>query len=595
MKQFKLSTVLFLICTCLAPALDAGADSIKNSPHDLSSGSSASIRATTESRICVFCHIPHAGKNKTVYDPTYTGPLWSRSENLAEYQPYVSDTIAALPGQPLGASRLCLSCHDGTIALGAPRAHKVTEVVDRTLSSRNIIGGDLKDDHPVSMEYYQKPEEFNDPGTISLLKPRGIAYVECTSCHDPHNNQYGKFLVMDTSVQKDALCTVCHNKSGWSESTHKTGGTRYTGTVPQEVAQSGCISCHTPHGAQRGLALLKLPAGGESIDTNCYNNCHNGVSPYSNFQPAGGMNTHTLAPGVADLHKHTESLPLAASDKHVHCIDCHNPHMANFEGSPLGSATPQVAPASQAPNINGPLKGVRGVSISGQEIPAPEVASYEYEICFRCHAGAQASGIISNPDRTQRIFDSLNESERFNPATATSYHPVAGSWTGGASLRSDLPKPDHIYCSNCHNPHGSDKPHLLLLDNLDTFSQTQSTDYPLCYSCHSETWLMDTVTDLGKLHKAHVFGLHDPSSANPNKNHRASCSVCHDPHGVPLVFGSTADNSSRLINFDRRYAPVDSVYSESSRSCSITGPGADGLNCHAGAGPYSYNPYPYSP
>ena len=73
------------------------------------------------------------------------------------------------------------------------------------------------------------------------------------------------------------------------------------------------------------------------------------------------------------------------------------------------------------------------------------------------------------------------------------------------SLRSDLPKPQHIYCSNCHDPHGSDKRHILRLDNLDTFSQVQATDYPLCYSCHNETYLMDTTTDRGQAAQGSCF------------------------------------------------------------------------------------------
>ena len=161
MNQLKFPMAL-LVCTCFVLAFDAGASSIKNSPHDLSAGSSAAIKATTESRICIFCHTPHAAV-KLKYDPTYTGPLWNREENLAEYQPYVSDTIAAAPGQPLGPSRLCLSCHDGTIALGAPKAHQVTEVLDRAMSAQNIIGTDLRDDHPVSMEYDLKPQSSKTP------------------------------------------------------------------------------------------------------------------------------------------------------------------------------------------------------------------------------------------------------------------------------------------------------------------------------------------------------------------------------------------------------------------------------------------------
>lgn len=586
-------TVLLCAGTFIALAHRAGASSIKNSPHDLSAGSSATIKAVVETRICIFCHTPHAA-TKLTYDPTYPGPLWSREENVSEYQPYVSDTIKAMPGQPLGPSRLCLSCHDGTIAMGAPNAHLVTEVVDRPLSPQNVLGTDLRDDHPVSMEYYLKPDEFHDPATVRLLKPRGIPYVECTSCHNPHDNQYGKFLVMDASVQKDVLCTVCHNKKGWSGSTHKSGGIRYAGAVPQEVAHNGCMSCHTPHGAQRGVALLKLPAGATSIDANCNESCHNGLSPYAlpSFKPVGGMNTHTLAAGIPDLHQKTEALPLAPGEKHVHCIDCHNPHEADFEGSPLGSSTPLVSPASVAPNINGPLKGVRGVDIGGTAIPDPGVAVYEYQVCFRCHAGTNAAQFVTTP--VQRVYYSLNESDRFNPASAKSYHPVAGQLQPGEDL---LPgaKTSYIYCSDCHDPHGSGKPYQLKLDNRDTFSEIQDTDYPLCYKCHDEFKLMDTLTDTGKLHKAHVFGRHDPASANPYKSYKAACSACHDPHGVPLVGGSTVDNSAHLINFDLRYAPMGSAYSQSARSCSIPGPGGLGLSCHAG-GTYSYSPtYPYNP
>jgi len=34
--------------------------------------------------------------------------------------------------------------------------------------------------------------------------------VECSSCHDPHDNTYGSFLVEDNSGS--ALCLRCHVK-----------------------------------------------------------------------------------------------------------------------------------------------------------------------------------------------------------------------------------------------------------------------------------------------------------------------------------------------------------------------------------------------
>ena len=62
----------------------------------------------------MFCHTPH-GANAAA--PT---PLWNRELSGATYIPYNSSSIEAVGiGQPGGSSKLCLSCHDGTIAIGS--------------------------------------------------------------------------------------------------------------------------------------------------------------------------------------------------------------------------------------------------------------------------------------------------------------------------------------------------------------------------------------------------------------------------------------------------------------------------------------------
>ena len=73
------------------------------------------MHATTEREICIFCHTPH-GASAT------DGPLWNHQTSTAIYQTFSSPTLTALGitiGPPNGASRLCLSCHDGTVALGS--------------------------------------------------------------------------------------------------------------------------------------------------------------------------------------------------------------------------------------------------------------------------------------------------------------------------------------------------------------------------------------------------------------------------------------------------------------------------------------------
>ena len=120
---------LFLLCmlfgveTVLAGALPSSRISdVRNTKHNLSSLNSAvtrNVKGTNEDEICVFCHTPHGGEMSQ-------GPLWNRHLSSATYDTYNSGSLDATAagvalGQPNGISKLCLSCHDGTIAIGSVR------------------------------------------------------------------------------------------------------------------------------------------------------------------------------------------------------------------------------------------------------------------------------------------------------------------------------------------------------------------------------------------------------------------------------------------------------------------------------------------
>lgn len=570
MRSANIIAASFLLLLVIFPMPSGHSASVLDSPHNLSVASTASIKSTTEERICIFCHTPHHAT--LISDPNYPGPLWSREENFNVYTIYDSSTVISRSGQPQGPSRLCLSCHDGTIALSSPGTATTMGAL-ASYSTSAVLGQDLSDDHPISMEYGANPQEFHDPALlrqsrINLYYRNGVMNVECTSCHDPHDNQYGNFSVMDTALQTDALCTACHNKDGWSGSDHQSGGSRYSGAVPAAVEKNGCVNCHVSHGAEQGESLLQLSAVGASLDSNCVTTCHNGVSPYSDIP--GQFNRTYSHPldydGGATAHTANELLPLATARKHVHCVDCHNPHQARWQDAPLD--------AINAPAVNGVLKGARGVAMNGEMIVP---AIYEYQVCFGCHSGNDARNGDFNDSilRVRRIYNSQDLSERFDPATAGSYHPVATATTGtGASLRATA-KTDYIYCNSCHQPHGSSEPHLLRAANPDLFPNLQGTDFPLCYGCHNDVYLLNS-SPSATLHNNHVSGSHPSGNSD-----RVPCSACHDPHGVPFISGQSNGDRSRLINFDRRYVPETAVYSATpSPSCSITGPGTDGLVCH---------------
>jgi hypothetical protein len=123
--------------------------SIVNSKHNLSISGPGSVRAASEGDICIFCHAPHTKSGQT--------PLWNHAASHAAYTPYTSSTLKATVGQPTGSSKLCLSCHDGTIALGMV-LNRSTPIQMRNStgpipSGRSRIGTDLSGHHPISFTY----------------------------------------------------------------------------------------------------------------------------------------------------------------------------------------------------------------------------------------------------------------------------------------------------------------------------------------------------------------------------------------------------------------------------------------------------------
>ena len=87
--------------------------------HNLTPGSGSSIYVTSGNGGCVFCHPPHSGLGGQ-------SPLWNQQYSKAVYTPYTSSTYhqTGHTQPPLGvSSSLCLSCHDGTVAVGTNQAY----------------------------------------------------------------------------------------------------------------------------------------------------------------------------------------------------------------------------------------------------------------------------------------------------------------------------------------------------------------------------------------------------------------------------------------------------------------------------------------
>lgn len=243
-----LGTVMFAMVSAHAQGIDG-------SLHDLATG------VGDNNEICVYCHTPHAAASAA----TVEAPLWNKPivAPAGGYQTYDSTTIDGDILAVGSVSLACLTCHDGTQArdavINAPGSGFGTSPLG-ALGTMPVgitnLGTDLTNDHPIGIQYggftgsvdpdfrtdTTPPTNNLEVATINGVQrwwvdtPGGTAtqrdksdiilytrdnsgnpggltaepFVECASCHDPHNNANGTFLRISNA--NSAVCLACHVK-----------------------------------------------------------------------------------------------------------------------------------------------------------------------------------------------------------------------------------------------------------------------------------------------------------------------------------------------------------------------------------------------
>lgn len=583
--------------------------------HNLGPGTTSPISGAMSNN-CGYCHAPHSGLN--------TG-LWNQKLTNQNYTLYTSDTerLSGNSGrQPtLGQStNHCLSCHDGTVALGTTVVYGNITLSGKWNTS-DVLGTTMQFSHPFSLVTPLKDtidlastlvqsHKTTDP--LGAVKLKG-GNVECTSCHDPHVQAKDvisqNFLVRDSS--SGHLCLACHDPTrqmtnvvnpmaDWDASAHAQSAAKISSQAQLgsygTVALAACIGCHAPHNATGASQVLRAPNEADCL--NCHNGSSNtsGMPLYSNLalEYTSSKHGHPFPDTTNNPHTASEAT-LLNNNRHATCVDCHNSH-----GSEIVTLFPP------APLIRISQMDIAGINASdGISVRAPAVN--QYENCLRCHgtsSGKQTQPIFGyTPVRALSAGAPPNVILEFD-TTAKSSHPVMHSrsspW-GQPSLLTLMWNEDgvkqvkamgtQILCTDCHNsddnrefggqgpngPHGSTWSHIL--ERRYEFSQTGTPPSP-----------GGTVTNLFPNPDLSVAGpyalcgkCHDlpnqimqNTSWNEHSNHinkGFSCSACHTAHGMGAT--SLQISGDRLVNFDMNVvaqndATTPVAYDHGGNTCTLT-------------------------
>lgn len=183
----------------------------------------------TTKTACEVCHTAHNAKNPQLI------PLWNHTATEASFTMYKSPTLDATmpadgPFTGSSASKACLSCHDGTVAINSfgGVTNGSVFIDSPQYSGTAKLGKDLSDDHPIAFTYdtalANKDGWLWDPAntTVSDLGGKTIQKamltgdkMECSSCHDVHRQKGTSGtsqLMLILPAEGSKLCLTCHNK-----------------------------------------------------------------------------------------------------------------------------------------------------------------------------------------------------------------------------------------------------------------------------------------------------------------------------------------------------------------------------------------------
>lgn len=356
--------------------------------------------------------------------PCHTWAAWNHTPTTTTNYTVTNTTLATV-GNPTGVSAQCLDCHEGNVAVDDYIGSLSTNPPGFTefITGKAAFGFDLTKHHPVSFTYdttlATNHGALNDPATTASGLASGgtiaqdmldTGLVQCTSCHDPHDNTLGSFLVKAAPAgQTDpGLCFTCHIDN-------LPPGTIGQHHIPKRDDPWGGGMCTACHGSDL------LGAGAAPACTDCHNSFADPNPP-----PSGHHGGDRFDPYTTCAPCHGSALQGAAFGTVIapSCYECHG-NMWQLTNLP-----PVV-------DAGGPYTGVVGEAValdaSGTiDVNPEDVLTFDWD--FGDGSSVQTSG--SNP-AAAKIYNAaktyngtVTVSDGVNPAVSAPFTvdvTVAGS------------------------------------------------------------------------------------------------------------------------------------------------------------------------
>jgi len=556
---------VMLLAALPLPVLAQRTSDVRNTLHNLSSSGPGTAKATTENEVCVFCHTPHGADTGALAEK----PLWNKTLTAKTYVVYTSKSLDAETilntslQQPLGSSKLCLSCHDGAMALGSVRVLRgVNNPAAITMAgtgtggimppgsgtttgyTRNIGGGslgqtsnfDLTNDHPISVTYdtalATRDGEMRVPnatqnstivvgGTHPLfgkraagqgaarpvlpLEPTGASsagQVQCTTCHDPHIKGGATDLTAEGNIKflRRPRLQRAQPTASYADGT-----------------DIMCLACH-----DKGLG----GAGGASWAYSAHANQNVATQIYRDAAAA------------------TRQFPTGANAPAVwkaSCLNCHDTHTVSGSRRLLREGT-GVVPAT-------------GLDAGGFKVGGTSAIE---ETCYQCHRDALAGGTILVPDTNKAVPDIRTDFQLTYRMPITSadqdaagvevHDPGSGrpaftdGYAGGVVNGVNTSGSD---CTTIGNKCGAD-----LVESRNLLGTTAANRHVECTDCHNPHRVVKNRLFYGSVNNTHNIitpqteGTHQHTDDNTFTHTNVASGVLRGTWGVEPVYTATAAGRS---------------------------------------------------